>query len=262
MTEPYYQDKWVTIYHGDCREILPGLPDKNVQVAFVDPPFNIGKKYGKNGDKRDDYYGWCESWIDLCFAKLVDSGSIYLMLIPRHLERIYPMLGSRGIFINEIHWRNVSAAHTKRSFWSSYQPILVYGKTEDYFFDTYAQKREILKENLRWGGYSTQPRGQLLDYWDDIPFVYAGSIHHSEAIMEPLTNQKAHPCQMPNELAVRAIMFSSNENDLVLDPFLGSGTTAYCAKKLNRYSIGIEIEEKYCEIAANRCRQSVMEFND
>lgn len=71
--KPYYQDKWVTIYHGDCREILPQLPDKSVELAFADPPFNVGKKYGKNGDRRDDYYGWCESWIDLCFARLVDS---------------------------------------------------------------------------------------------------------------------------------------------------------------------------------------------
>ena len=63
-------------------------------------------------------------------------------------------------------------------------------------------------------------------------------------------------------LASDHIISWSNPNDLILDPFLGSGTTCYCAKKLNRYSIGIEIEEKYCEIAARRCCQEVMDFSD
>ena len=254
--KPYYKDKWVTIYHGDCREILPQLDVKG-DLVFIDPPFNVGKKYGRNGDRRDDYYNWCESWIDLCFAQLTNVGSIYLMLIPRHLEKIYPLLGSRGIFINEIHWRNVSAAHSKRGFWNTYQPILLYGKTENYLFNTYAQTRKNME---RWTEWFTGAKGQMQDYWDDIPFVYAGSIHHKEAILKPNSNEKVHPCQMPNELAVRAIMFSSNEGSLILDPFLGSGTTCFCAKKLNRYSIGIEIEEKYCEIAARRCSQEVMEL--
>ncbi len=259
--KPYYQDEWVTIYLGDCREILPLLPDKSIDLVFADPPFNVGKRYGEVGDNRLDYYDWCEHWMNLCFEKLADTGSIYLMLIARHLEKFYPMLGSRGVFINEIHWRNVSASHSKRSFWSTYQPILLYGKTENYIFNTYALRREIKKENLRWGGYSTSPQGQYLDYWDDIPFVYAGSVHHPEAIMKSNSNEKAHPCQMPTELASRAILFSSNLGSLILDPFLGSGTTAYCAKKLNRKCIGIEIEEKYCEIAAKRCSQSVMRLD-
>ena len=100
--KPYYQDSHVVIYCGDCCEILPHL--QGSQMIFVDPPFNVGKKYGGSGDKRDNYYEWCEQWIDLCFLNLLDTGSLYLMLIPRHLEKIYPMLGPRGVFINEIHF--------------------------------------------------------------------------------------------------------------------------------------------------------------
>jgi len=75
-----------------------------------------------------------------------------------------------------------------------------------------------------------------------------------------MTNEKAHPCQMPTELATRAIMFSSKANDVVIDPFMGSGTTLFSAKKLHRRAIGIEIEEKYCEIAAKRCSQGVFDL--
>jgi len=69
-----------------------------------------------------------------------------------------------------------------------------------------------------------------------------------------------HPSQKPRHLIEKLIVYSSDEGGLILDPFLGSGTTCYCAKKLNRYSIGVEIEEKYCEIAAKRCCQEVMEL--
>jgi len=219
----------------------------------------VGKCHPSHKDNRPDYYEWCEEWINLCFRMLQPTGSMYLMTIPRHLEKLYPMLGSRGVFINEIHWRNVSASHSKRGFWNSYQPILFYGKTEDYLFDTYAQTREQQK---RWKEWFTGAKGQMLDYWDDIPFVYAGSIRHKEAIMKPLTNEKAHPCQMPVELAVRAIMFSSKENDVVVDPFAGSGTVLLAGKKLHRKALGIEIEEKYCEIAAKRCSQGVFDLSE
>ena len=93
---------------------------------------------------------------------------------------------------------------------------------------------------------------QLLDYWDDIPLVYAGSIKHKEAILEHGTCKKAHPCQMPEMLPGRAILFSTDENDIVLDPFTGSGTTAMACKKLKRQFIGSEISEEYFKIIKSR----------
>jgi len=237
----------VDVVHNKSCEQMNEINDQSVDMVFADPPFNVGKNYGPRGDRRTDYYEWCEEWIDACFRKLKNTGTFYLMTLTRHLEKLYPMLGSRGVFINQVCWRNVSANHSKRGFWNSYQPILIYGKTKDYVFNTYAQTREILKKNLRWGGYSTKPRGQLLDYWDDIPFVYAGSIHHKEAILIPGTNRKAHPTQMPRGLAIRAILFSTNEGDIVLDPFMGSGTTAVACKITHRHYVGYEISKRYCE---------------
>lgn len=236
------------IYDEDCLEGMKRLSNESIDLIFADPPFNVGKKYGSS-DRREDYYEWCEKWIDLGFKKLKDSGTFYLMTITRHLEKLYPMLGSRGVFINQVNWRNVSASNSKRNFWNSYQPILVYGKTKSYVFNTYIQRRKVQE---RWGGYSTQPQGQLLDYWDDIPFVYAGSIHHKEAILIPGTNKKVHPTQMPVALATRAILFSTNKNDMVLDPFMGSGTTAVACKYLDRHFIGFEINKKYCTMIEQR----------
>ena len=246
-----------TIIQGDCLEVMQTFPDKSVDLIFADPPFNVGKDYGAGvkGDSRIDYRDWCAGWITECFRVLKDTGSFYHMTIPKHLEWKMPIMAKFGQFINLIIWRNVSATHNKRSFWGEYQPIMVYGKTDQWLFNTYAEIYDC--GFRRWGGYSegSEFKGQMKDRWDDIPFVYAGSITHKEAYLKTGTNEKEHPCQMPEGIAKRAILFSSNENDLVLDPFLGSGTTAVAAKRLYRHWIGIELSEKYCELARKRVAQ-------
>lgn len=253
----------IKLYLGDCLEILPTLAANSVDAVFADPPFNIGKKYGSNsssGDLRDDYRYWCEEWIAECFRLLKDTGTFYLMTLDRHLEWKMPIMAHYGKFINLVKWRNVSASHSKRQYWSSCQPIMVYGKTDNYIFATYAQTRKIKPENMRWGGYSTEPKGQLLDYWDDIPFVYAGSIHHKEAVLEPGTNKKAHPAQMPTGLPIRSISFSTKDGATILDPFMGSGTTGVACVQTGRNFIGIEIEPKYFEIAEKRIKNAQMQL--
>src|SRR6266496_3164068 len=236
------------LYEGDCLEIMGSLPSESVDMIFADPPFNVGKKYGgkPNTDNRSDYYEWCAAWIEAGFRLLKPTGTFYLMTIPRHVFRMGSEMEKYGVFINKVEWRHASAAHNKRSFWSSTQSIIVFGKTHEYKFNTYAQRRK--SKWLRWGGYSTKPQGQLLDYWDDIPFVYAGSVRHPEAVITPGTNKKAHPTQMPVNLAARCILFSTSVGDTILDPFCGSGTTGVACIKLGRRFIGIERETEYIEL--------------
>ncbi len=245
------------LYEGDCLKIMRTLPSESVDMIFVDPPFNVGKKYGgkSNTDNRPDYYEWCSLWIAEGFRLLKPTGTFYLMTIARHVFRMGCEMEKHGVFINKVEWRNVSAFHGKRGFWSSTQPIAVFGKTDKYKFNTYAQRRKI--EWLRWGGYSTKAQGQLLDYWDDIAFVYAGSVAHPEAILRPGTNQKVHPTQMPVNLAARCILFSTDTGDSVLDPFSGSGTTGAACIKLGRHFVGIERESEYVKLALDRWAKAV-----
>lgn len=238
------------IIHGDCLEIMRTLPDESVDMIFSDPPFNVGINYGKCKDRKADYREWCAAWIAEGFRLLKPTGSFYLMTITRHLEWKMPIMAKHGVFVNLISWRNVSGAGSKRAFWPEYQPIMLYGKTDAYKFHTYAAKDET--GWTRWGGYTTEYKGQFKDRWDDINFVYAGSIRHPEAIMKPGTNEKAHPAQMPLGLPQRAMMFSTDVGDTVLDPFNGSGTTGEAAKSLNRRYIGIELDEKYVQLTQER----------
>jgi DNA modification methylase len=251
----------VSLHLGDCLDYMRTMPAGSVDMVFADPPFNVGVKYaGKAGnDDRADYPEWCSAWIAECFRILKPTGTFYLMTITRHLEHIYPSMKAHGVFINQVNWRNVSSTNSKRCFWNEYQPILVYGKTVEYKFNQYAQTRKISKANMRWGGYTTEPKGQLLDYWNDIPFVYAGSIAHSEAILKPGTNEKAHPAQMPVDLPARAILFSTDEGDIILDPFNGSGSTGIACVNLNRNYIGIDCEPEYIEMTKKRIEQAALQ---
>jgi len=241
---------------GNCLEIMKDIPNESIDMIFADPPFNVGKNYGKGAkaDRRNDYYDWCRSWINECFRLLKDSGTIYIKTLDRHLEQLFPIMMNYGKFINLVKWKNVSASHSKKQFWSSSEPILVYGKTDQYVFNTYAQTRENSKPS--WNKKRrARERGQLLDWWDDITSVYSGSILHPEVIlMGDGTRKKAHPCQSPIGLIERAILFSSLENNLILDPFMGIGTSIIASIKTNRNYIGIDISKKYCEIAEERLK--------
>lgn len=247
------QQPFISVFNSDCLELLSNTESETVDMVFADPPFNVGIKYKGYKDNNIDYKEWCEQWIAECFRVLKPTGTFYLMTIDRHLEWKMPIMAKYGSFINLVKWKNVSANHDKNRFWNATQPIMVYGKTENYKFNTYAQTRTKDKMIMSWNkDRAENAKFQLLDYWDDIPLVYAGSIKHKEAILEPGTCKKAHPCQMPEMLPGRAILFSTDENDTVFDPFTGSGTTAMACKKLNRKFIGSEISEEYFNLIKSR----------
>lgn len=243
---------------------MRSLPSESVDMIFADPPFNVGKKYGgkAKNDQRADYYEWCAQWITEGFRILKPTGTFYQMTIDQHLESIMPLMKiNGGIFINLIKWRNISANHGKRQFWKTTQPILMYGKTSEYKFHTYAQTRPREEMSKPWnkdrvGRYKMQ----MQDYWHDIPFVYAGSIKHKEAIITPGTNRKAHPAQMPLALATRCIVFSTDPGDVVFDPFSGSGTTGDACLRLDRNFIGIERESEYCTLSEERWNRTRAEL--
>lgn len=251
-------DEALRIINGDAIASLKKIETESVDLIFADPPFNVERQYKGFKDKNEAYKQWCNDWIAECFRILKPTGSFYLMTIDRHLEWKFPIMSSHGVFINLLKWRNVSSASDKRRFWPSVQPILVYGKTANYKFNTYAQKRSVMLtakgQKSKWG--KNDPKGQILDYWDDIKPVTAGNNIHPEAILEPgKKKRKAHSCQMPEMLPGRAIVFSTDEGDLVLDLFSGSGTTAIACDKLNRKCIVIEQGNQYIGMIKQRVKK-------
>jgi site-specific DNA-methyltransferase (adenine-specific) len=210
--KPYYQDKWVTIYHGDCREILPQL-DVKVDLVLTDPPYGVGKDYGE-GSKDD-----------------------------------LPTFVGAVSFITSLNTKAVIFCPVSRLFDLPVRPEWI----------------GIWRKN--WTGLALRSY-PFYPHWEALAFYhlkgdYAGNKGHRSDVFDAASirpDPNEHPAPKPESLISELIMFLQPE--LILDPFLGSGTTCYCAKKLNRHSIGIEIEEKFCEIAARRCSQEVMDFSN
>ena len=217
MIKPYYQDDYVIIYHGDCKEILPELP--KIDLVLTDPP------YGVRDDSWDDkleFNHFVQEWILRCIvvAPIVvwfGSGNRFKYLVNDKLHRILVWNKPAG---------SQFAGASHNNLWYSSELIFIYGNTPD-----------------------------IISKGKESSFGY--SVFDARTVPEA---EYGHPTSKPCNLIEWLLLHYSDKDDLILDPFLGSGTTAYCAKRLNRKCIGIEIEEKYCEIAANRCRQMVFKL--
>ena len=254
--KPYYEHAGITIYHGDCREILPGLP--KVDAVITSPPYNLGgspwphlghwkpgdspggKSKWRNGSDgsggvtyashADDmphaeYVDWQRQVLTLCWDRLTDNGVIFYNHKPRVIGgklwlplELNPALPLRQIVI----WQRAGGINFNRT---------AYVPTHEWIMI-------LAREPFRLRSKGASGVG---DVW------YA-----------PQESGTEHPAPFPVEIPQRAIETIGAET--VLDPFMGSGTTLVAAKNLGRKAIGIEIEEKYCEIAAKRLAQEVFSF--
>ena len=256
---PYFQDDAVTIYHGDCREILPSLG--GIDCVIADPPFNAGKEYGPGTDdfqSLQSYYEWLRDVFKPIGACLRPGGSLWAMNETRHAARLQVILEDDvGLeFANLVAWafgNPTPASQRLAKTWRAVMFMRRKGEPLTWNQNADQMRRETLYCNFtRMEGMRT-----VTDLWPDIPKLVGGFLAQGEVILDK-DKKFAHLAQMPKALAERPILLTTNEGDTVLDPFMGSGTTLRAAKDLGRKAIGIEIEERYCEIAAKRMSQSVM----
>ena len=249
MTEvnPYYEKNGVTLYCDDIDSVCRHRSFL-ANLIIADPPFNLKKVFDQNWE-RDEYYGWCDTWIAESFEHLSPGGSIFLMTIQEHVGEMMRLMGKWGTFKNLIIWHN-SSMPVKNRFCIGYQPILWYVHDDNDYIFNYGSEQRHSKAAIPWGRKNKSH--SLKDIWDDIPFVSAGCMASKEAILVPGTKKKVHSAQMPIRLAERMIKYCSNPGDTILDVFAGSGTTLVAARGLDRKSIGIEKNEEYCRLIIDR----------
>jgi DNA modification methylase len=194
MVKPYYEDNGITIYHGDCREILPTL--EPVDLVLTDPPY------------------------------------------PDYHTEIYKYEDGILLFLKSLDCRQLVFWSAKSTFPLDYSAIHIWDKKSG----AGSQYERIFERN---GGKNYNVyRYYLIN--STVAASFTRDIFYN------------HPSQKPIQLITRLV--SDSHGNTILDPFMGSGTTLVAAKQLNRKAIGIEIEEKYCEIAVKRLQQSVFEF--
>ena len=243
-------DKYINkIYQGDCLELFKNIPDNSVDMTFADPPFNLKKNYNgyKDSLKFQEYLNWCEKWISEMVRVTKPTGSIFLHNIPKWLTYYATYLNKSAFFKHWISW-DAPTSPMGKSLQPAHYGILFYGKEEKGTKINelrYPHKRDrkqgfLLKD---YGGKKDKlhPFGPLVaDTWTDIHRV-----KHNK-------NRDTHPCQLPIHLLDRIILLSTDENDIVLDPFSGTGTTAISAKRLGRKYIGFELDQFYVDISKEK----------
>lgn len=200
---PYYQRGDITIYCGDCREIIPSLG--KVDAVITDPPYGVGFKYASHDDSRDGYEDWCREW----FSKLEVMSACILMSCG---AVNVPMWATIKPFNWQIAWLKPAAMGRSPVGFCNWEPMLLWGKTKQ-----------------------------------------SGAVDCFKACIIPDESLSGHPCPKPVDWGINSVNCVTVYGQTILDPFLGSGTTAVACIRTGRKCIGIEIEEKYCEIAAKRC---------
>ena len=237
---------------GDAIEEMRKIPSDSVDMTFADPPFNLNKKYGNYKDKKatDDYIKWCELWLSEMVRITKPTGSILVHNIPKWLTYYANHLNKIAIFKHWIAWDSMSIPLGKTLLPAHYG-ILFYTKISRGFKfhelrSPHKKCRTCGKMIKDYGGKKSQinPYGTLLsDVWADIH-----RIRHN-------ARRDAHPCQLPEPLLERLMLMTTDEDDIVLDPFIGAGTTALAAKRLGRNYIGIDIDPKYKEIVTDKIKK-------
>lgn len=238
---------------GDSIQILKSIKDKTIDLIFADPPYNIGKDFGNNKDKWgsvSEYIDWCKSWINECMRILKDDGTMYIMAATQFMPYIDVFVSEKYNVLSRIVWTyDSSGVQSKKIFGSLYEPILMINKSakHNYTFNS----NDILIEA------KTGAKRKLIDYRKKVPTPYnskkvPGNVWDFTRVRFKMKEYENHPTQKPEKLLERIIKASSNEGDIVLDPFAGSFTTVAVAQKLKRFGIGIEINPEYYKIGMNR----------
>ena len=233
---------------GDCLAVLPLLPRGIADLLIADPPYNLDKDFhGSRFSRMDDaaYEAYTGQWLDAALPCLKPNGSVYVCCDWRSSAVIGRVLESRLHVRNRITWQREKGRGAKKNWKNSMEDIWFATVSEDYSFDADAvrQRRRVLAPYRDKGqpkDWQETKDGRFRDtapsnFWDDISIPYWS-----------MSENTAHPTQKPEKLMAKLVLASCPKGGTVLDPFLGSGSSAVTAKKLGRHFVGIEQNPRYC----------------
>ncbi len=255
--EKHIELKDVTIL-GDNIRIAKLLPNKSIDLLILDPPYNLTKTFSKSKFKKKtarEYEAYTRQWLEAFMPLLKDNASIYVCCDWETSLIIGQVLPDYLIVRNRITWQREKGRGAKSNWKNAMEDIWFATKTDDYTFNLDAVKvrKKVIAPYRQDGApkdWDETSSGNFRDtcpsnFWDDITIPFWS-----------MPENTAHPTQKSEKLIAKLILASSNPGDLVLDPFLGSGTTSVVAKKLQRHYIGIECEPQYCAWAEYRLSQT------
>jgi site-specific DNA-methyltransferase (adenine-specific) len=241
----------IDIRNRDFLIDINGVPDASIDLIVADPPYGLGKDYGNDSDMLtgDAFLEWTRGWLNQVVPKLKPSGSLFIFCTWQYAPEIFSFLKTRLTMVNEIIWdrRVPSMGGTTRRFTSVHDNIGYFAVSKDYYFDldpiripydaaTKKARSRKLFEGSKWLELGYNPK----DVWS------VSRLHRQHA------ERVDHPTQKPLEIVERMVLAGCPPGGRVLDPFMGSGTTAVACARHAREFVGYEINENYCAIAHER----------
>lgn len=239
---------------GDCLKVCDLLPENSVDLIIADPPYNIEKDFNGSrfhGMSKEQYRSYTEEWINKILPLLKNTASVYICCDWRSSLVIGDVMEKYFKIRNRITWQREKGRGAKTNWKNSMEDIWFGTVSDKYTFnlEKVMMRRKVIAPYRVKGkpkDWEDTEEGRFRNtcpsnFWDDISVPYWS-----------MAENTAHPTQKPEKLMAKLILASSNEGDLIFDPFGGSGTTAVTAKKLKRRFITIEKEELYCAWAEKR----------
>lgn len=235
---PYYERGGITIYHGDCREVLPTLEAGSVDLVLTDPPYGEHQAFWDTA--RPHPAVWKE------FARLlVDGGRLYYWGFWGHAPYVIEQAKAVGLTPqSRIVWWFRTGRPQKWAYREDTEDAWYFSKGVPAYFDV-SEDLEPYEDASNYKRYGRTGK-------------HPGTVWLASRVLHNHPENVGHETQKPLSLITKMVRVSSAPQELILDPFMGSGTTLLAAQQLGRRAIGIEIEEKYAEIAARRLEQEVL----
>ncbi len=234
---------------GDALRLFNKIENSSIDVIIADPPYNLGKDYGNNHDLKglDEYLEFTRSWLTESKRVLKPEGTIYIFMGVRFISHLYYILDRElGLLFNSwIVWHYTQGLGKTKGFSPRHDDILMFTKSNKFTFNLDSvrvpQKYYRARNNMRGANPG--------DVWK------FSHVHYCNP------NRQNHPTQKPEGLIERMVLASSNENDVVLDPFSGSGTTLRVCQQLTRHGIGFELNPEYVEMTKTRLNEPFSGFD-
>ena len=243
------------IINQDLFDVMDFLPDNFVDMLFLDPPYNLNKNFSSvnfKEMKNDDYELWLDSWISKLVRMLKPNASIYFCCDWKTSIPAYNVLKKYFLIRNRITWEREKGRGSKDNWKNSYEDIWYCTLSEKFTFNVDAVK---LKRVVRapYKTFEGAPKDWQSENGKNFRITHPSNLWTDISIpFWSMPENTDHPTQKPEKLLAKLILASTNENDLVFDPFLGSGTTAVTAKKLNRRFCGVEVDQTFAALAMKR----------
>lgn len=240
---------------GDALEVIDYLPICFADMLFVDPPYNMSKVFGESSFKRmasGDYESWVRSWFSKILSRLKPNASIYVCGDWRSSSPLFRVLSDSVKVRNRITWEREKGRGAKANWKNASEDIWFATVSDEYCFNVEAVKlkKKVIApyrhDNGKPKDWSEESAGNFRlthpsNLWTDLTVPFWS-----------MAENTGHPTQKPEKLVAKIILASSKPGDVILDPFLGSGTTSTVAKKLGRHYVGIEIDRHYACLAEKR----------